>query len=214
MDERKPDPPRPEASHGLSIRFVVVFYGLLALVAWGLAWFFEGLDPFVWHDEHGTTVWFDAGISTAFGLAVVVFSQILDRTTEWAEQLGREFGKVFGKLKVEHIFVIACASGIGEELFFRGFLQQVLTDFAFGGPHAAWWGLGISTLVFGSLHVGPDIKKFLPWTMMAIVFGAVFGWIYLYTGNLLGPIVAHFTINFFNIMSITEKYGEPRERNE
>jgi membrane protease YdiL (CAAX protease family) len=46
---------------------------------------------------------------------------------------------------------------------------------------------------------------------MAIVFGGVFGWIYLYTGNLLGPILAHFTINFFNIMSITQRYGEPRE---
>lgn len=202
---------RGRPTPGLSLRLVIVFYVILAVIAWGLSLFFEGLDPFVWHDENHTSLWFDAGISVGFGLLVVALSQVLDQTTEWAEELGREFGKILGKLEVEQIFVIACASGIGEELFFRGFLQQVLTEFAIGGPNAVWWGLGISSLVFGLLHVGPDFKKFLPWTLMAIVFGGAFGWIFLYTGNLLGPILAHFTINFFNIMSISEKYGVSRE---
>lgn len=211
MRDHDSEPPRREPPPGgMSIQFVAIFYGGLGLIAWLFCWL-GGLDPFVWHDNNQTTVWFDAGISVAFGLAVVVFSQILDRTVEWAQKLSREFGKILGDLEVEQIFVVACASGIGEELFFRGFLQQVLTEYAFGGPHAAWWGLGISTLVFGLLHIGPDLKTFLPWTVMAIVFGGVFGWIYLYTGNLLGPILAHFTINFFNILSITQRYGEPRE---
>ena len=211
MQDRRPEQPNGGQPPGLPLQMVVVFYGILALAAWGFALLFDGIDPFIWHNENATAIWFDAGISVAFGLAVVAASQLLDRTAEWARELGREFGKILGKLRVEQIFVIACASGIGEELFFRGFLQQVLTEVAFGGPTAKWWGLGISSLIFGLLHIGPDAKKFLPWTIMAIVFGGVFGWIYLYTGNILGPILAHFTINFFNIMSISDKYGVPQE---
>lgn len=211
MEERPPDGPGGRERPNLSIRLVVVFYIILAMIAWGLALFFDGLNPFIWHDANQTSVWFDAGISVAFGLGVVALSQLLDRTAEWAQELGREFGKILGKLSVDEIFVVACASGIGEELFFRGFLQQVLTDWAFTGTYAEWWGLGVSSVIFGALHVGPDVKKFLPWTAMAIVFGGVFGWIFLYTGNVLGPILAHFTINFFNIMSISQKYGVSRE---
>ena len=195
----------------ISIGFVVLFYGVLAFGTFGLALLFDDLNPVFWHDENATSLWFDIGTAVGFGLLVVGLSQILDQTTEWARELGREFGKLLGKLDVEQVFIVACASGIGEELFFRGFLQQMLSESVFGGANARWYALAVTSVVFGALHVGPDLKKFLPWTIMAIVFGGVFGWLFMYTGNLIGPILAHFTINFLNIMAISERYGVPRD---
>lgn len=198
----------------LSVRLVAIFYAVLVVASFGLALFFDGLRLFVWHDENQTSLLFEIGAGVGFGLAVVGLTRILDRTTEWTRRLGEEFGKILGKLSIGSVLVVACASGFAEELFFRGFLQQMFSDFVFGGPYARWWGLGVASLIFGGLHVGPDPKTFLPWTAMAIVFGAVFGWMYLYTGNLLGPVIAHFTINAMNIHFISEKYGVPRNSDD
>lgn len=211
MEFQEPGPPPEGERQTLSVWFVVLFYAILSVSAWGLALFFDDLNPFLWHDENQTSMWFDVGAAVGFGLLVVGLSRILDQTAEWARELGREFGKLLGNLRVEEVFLVACASGIGEELFFRGFLQQMLSESVFGGPYARWWALAVVSVGFGLLHIGPDLKKFLPWTLMAIVFGGVFGWLFMYSGNLLGPILAHFTINFFNILSISKKYGVSRD---
>lgn len=198
----------------ISVGFVFIFYGALAVVAWLVAGWLGLDDLFFWHNENATSITFDGLLGAGLGIVVVALSQLLDRVATWAQELGREFGKVFGKLRVDQILGLAVASGVGEELFFRGFLQQALSEVAFGGPNARMWALIITSVGFGLLHIGPDVKKFLPWTIMAIVFGFVFGGMYWYTGNLLAPIVAHFTINFFNITAITEKYGGVAEHDE
>jgi hypothetical protein len=195
----------------ISVGFVTVFYLFLAALAWGLATIFGDLDLLVWHNENSTSVYFDAGMGAVVGLVTVVASQVLDRTTSWAQELGREFGKVLGPIDVSAAFIFATASAIGEELLFRGFLQQVLSVSVFGGPYGDWTALIVATLVFGLLHMGPDIKKFWPWTVMALVLGGVFGWMYMYTGNILAPMIAHFTVNFFNLQAIGSRYGDAAE---
>ena len=62
--------------------------------------------------------------------------------------------------------------------------------------------------MFGAVHVGPDPKTFFPWTIMAVVMGFVLGGMYLYTGNVLAPILAHFTINFLNLSLIAQQAGK------
>jgi hypothetical protein len=195
----------------LSVGFVTVFYLFLAALAWGLAAIFGDLDLLVWHNKNATSVYFDAGLGVAVGLITVAASQVLDRTTSWAQELGREFGKVLGPIDISAAFIFATASAIGEELLFRGFLQQILSVSVFGGPYGDWIALIAATVVFGLLHMGPDIKKFWPWTVMALLLGGVFGWMYLYTGNILAPMLAHFTVNFFNLQAIGRRYGDAGE---
>ncbi len=203
---------QPQTGSRIPIRFVVVTYAILAGIAWGIASLFDGLDLFVWHDTHGTSLVFDAGIGMAIGAAIVIGSQLLEYVAEWARKLGEGFGEMIGAPSVEEVFVIAAASSIGEELLFRGCLQQALSEYAFSGPYASWAGLIVASLLFGGLHVrADDFETFLPWTLMAIVFGGVIGWVYMYTGNLLAPIIAHFTINFFNLLAISRKHGVPPE---
>jgi membrane protease YdiL (CAAX protease family) len=205
VTEKPEDNPQPQISVGMAAGF----YGFLVIVGWGILQVAGDMSLFVWHDRNGVAPWMEAALGVGVGLGFVFASQVLDRYSEWAQELGREFGKIFGELRVEQVLILAVASGIGEEAFFRGCLQQLLTEVAFSGAWAPWIALTITSLGFGLLHIGPDLRKFFPWTIMAIVFGFVFGGMYLYTGDLLAPIVAHFTINFFNIMAISQKYGRP-----
>ena len=86
------------------------------------------------------------------------------------------------------IVILALASSIGEELLFRGALLP-------------WMGLWVQAAVFAALHIGPG-RRFLPWTASALALGLAFGALAQWTGNLGGPIAAHFAINFLNLRYI------------
>ena len=88
--------------------------------------------------------------------------------------------------------ILALASSIGEELLFRGALLP-------------WLGVWLQAAVFALLHIGPG-RRFLPWTASAFALGLAFGALASWTGNLGGPIAAHFMINFLNLRYIV---GEP-----
>lgn len=194
-----------------STGFIAVFYAILAGIAVFLGDWVGDLNVLVWHNVHDIAYYLDAILGAGVGVVVVALSGVLDRYTEWSRELGREFGRTLGRLSVGQSFVFALASGIGEELFFRGFLQQLLTEVAFSGSWADWAGLAGASLIFGLLHIGPNLKKIWPWTAMAVILGGVFGGMYLYTGNVLAPVVAHFTINFFNLQSIGRQYGHLKQ---
>lgn len=205
MSEPQPRQPR------LSASFIAVFYLILAGIALLLAKWLGDLNLLVWHRGGPTPVWVDALMGAGVGVVVVFLSDLMDQRFAWSRRLGREFGRTLGRLTLSDAFIFALASGVAEELLFRGFLQQFLSEVAFSGPWAEWLGLGAASLIFGVLHIGRNLKKMLPWTAMAVLLGAVFGWMYLYTGNVLAPIIAHFTINFFNLQSISRDYGHLRD---
>lgn len=196
----EPDQIQPPGN--VSTGLAVAFYGVMVVLAWILGAWWLGLDLLVWHEGWWeTTLWLDAVLGAGLGLVTVVTSRVLEHTTEWARVLGEEFRKLLGDLTPFQVLVFAVTSGIGEEVFFRGFLQQALSDVVFTNE---WIGLVVASLVFGLIHVGPDREKFLPWTIMAVVLGFLFGLLYMYTGNIIGPVVAHFTINFFNLLHIAD----------
>ena len=91
------------------------------------------------------------------------------------------------------IVILALASSIGEELLFRGALLP-------------WVGVWVQGIVFALLHIGPS-RRFLPWTISALVLGLAFGFLARWTGNLGGPIAAHFMINFLNLKYIVASRG-------
>jgi len=124
----------------------------------------------------------------AVGLGVVGLTRIATRHFEWARHLHVSFHDLLGPLTGREIVILALASSIGEELLFRGALLP-------------WLGLWWQAVVFALLHVGPG-KRFLPWTLSALVLGIAFGWLAAWTTNLGAPIAAHFMINFLNLRVI------------
>jgi hypothetical protein len=87
---------------------------------------------------------------------------------------------------------ISCLAGLGEEMLFRGFLQDVLIE----RYHVPWWAaLGIASIVFGVLH--PVTFTYI---VVVAMMGLYLGWLYLATGNLLAPMVAHAAYDFFALV--------------
>lgn len=178
----RPAPPLSRAS------LVIGLYGAMALVALVIC---AGRgDPDVYRFSASPHWPLLAGplAGVAVGLAVVGMTRLATRRFAWAKQLHASFHDLLGPLTGREIVILALASSIGEELLFRGALLP-------------WLGLWPQAVVFALLHVGPG-KRFLPWTLSALMLGAGFGWLTVWTTNLGAPIAAHFMINFLNLRYI------------
>ncbi len=88
-----------------------------------------------------------------------------------------------------NILLIAMLPAMGEELFFRGVIQKVITDRK--NPIIAIW---ITAIIFSTIHF--QFYGFLP----RLLLGAFFGYILLWSGNLWLPILAHFINNFIAVV--------------
>lgn len=169
------------------------FYGVMFLVAAVGAWYFEldlfGLTDVAWGR--------DIGLGLAVGLGTVGLSRVLDHVFAWARELTQGFREILGPGSVQKALILAVLSSFGEEAFFRGFLQNGLSEWLGALP-----ALFIASIIFGLIHIGPDAKRFLPWTVMALVMGFVLGGMWMWTQNLVAVILAHFLVNFINLTLI------------
>jgi membrane protease YdiL (CAAX protease family) len=180
-----PTPPPPLSRATL----VIGLYGAMGIFAFLVA---AGRgDPDLYRLGGHPAAWQLAsapGFGIALGLGVVGLTRLATRRFQWARDLHASFRDLLGPLTVREIVILALASSVGEELLFRGAL----------GP---WLGVWLQAAVFALLHVGPG-RRFLPWTASAFGLGLAFGLLAKWTGNLGGPIAAHFVINFLNLRYI------------
>lgn len=180
-----PSPPPPLSRATL----VIGLYGAMGIAAFLLAagrgdpdLYRLGGSPAGWKLASGPA------FGIALGLAVVGLTRVATRRFQWARDLHASFRDLLGPLTLREIVILALASSIGEELLFRGALLP-------------WFGVWAQAGIFALLHVGPG-RRFLPWTASALALGLAFGALAHWTGNLGGPIAAHFTINFLNLRYI------------
>ena len=90
------------------------------------------------------------------------------------------------------ILVIGVLAGVGEELFFRGLIQPKMQGY-FRSPH---WGIWVTAIVFSAIHV--QFYGFLP----RLFLGALFGYLYHYTGSLFYPILGHILNNTLTLLLV------------
>jgi CAAX protease family protein len=155
------------------VRFAALFYGSLTIAA--VLWSgLRGFDVRLAGDSGALSVLLGALTAVAtISLGLLVY-RLLPVLREIAEELAPRLvdGADRGSL-----VLVALFSGVGEETFFRGAVQQE-------------FGLVVASLVFGLVHVGPD-RRYLVWTAWAVLAGFLFGTLYKVTGGLLAPILAH-----------------------
>jgi hypothetical protein len=163
----------------------------LALGAAALGWGSLRGQPNVWHlagREPAVLAGLVSGLGA--GLAIVFASRMALYRFEWARALHRELRHLLFPLSDLEIVVLAAASSVGEEMFFRGAMLPAI-------------GLVGSSAIFALLHIGPKARH-LPWTVSSFGAGLLFGAIFLWTGDLTGPVVAHFLVNFLNLRHVAE----------
>jgi membrane protease YdiL (CAAX protease family) len=90
------------------------------------------------------------------------------------------------------LVVIAILPAIGEELVFRGIIQRELHRGS-GNIHIAIW---VSAILFSAIHI--QFFGFVP----RMLLGALFGYLYYWSGNLWLAILAHFVNNGLSVVGM------------
>lgn len=116
------------------------------------------------------------GVVTACGTVTlgIHLYRLLPIVKELSDELGPLLVDRAGK---SELILVSVLSGVGEETFFRGALQPEL-------------GLVATSVLFGALHVVPELRFFL-WTLLSVGAGFLFGFLFECTGGLLAPTIAH-----------------------
>ena len=107
------------------------------------------------------------------------------------------FWQHMGRWKLWQLAFVAALAGFGEELLFRGLLQQGLTGMMD-------WRLAVllTSLFFGLAHAA-TVTYFL----LAFAVSVYLGWFFLWTDNLVVPIAVHALYDFFVFMIILATPG-------
>jgi membrane protease YdiL (CAAX protease family) len=171
------------------VRSSAIGYGILLGVAALLG---------LWQGRLGelfpSPVWPATGVNVLIGVVlaagVLSASAAFRATFEWARRLEDEFRLLLGDIDVWGAFVLALSSGIAEEAFFRGVMQSA-------------FGLTVTSVAFGLLHF-PVNRRLIPWTLIAVAMGFVFGVVYQETSSLLAVALAHGLINFVELVGISK----------
>jgi hypothetical protein len=89
-----------------------------------------------------------------------------------------------------NLFIVALMPAIGEELVFRGVIQQHLISWT-RNKHVGVW---LTAILFSAVHL--EFFGFLP----RFVLGLMLGYLYVYTRNLWAPVFAHFVNNASSVI--------------
>ena len=117
---------------------------------------------------------------------------------DWMGALEKEangFTEAFLKMRnpvdlIYNLIIIALIPAIGEELLFRGLIQQLLKGM-FNNIHLA---VLFSAIFFSSMHL--QFYGFLP----RMILGMVLGYLFVWSGSLWLPVAAHFVNNAATIL--------------
>jgi membrane protease YdiL (CAAX protease family) len=90
------------------------------------------------------------------------------------------------------LVVVAIIPGIGEEFVFRGLIQNHVYGIS-KNIHVAIW---VSALLFSLFHM--QFYGLVP----RMLLGALFGYLYYFSGNIIYPMVAHFFNNGFTLVML------------
>ena len=103
---------------------------------------------------------------------------------------------MFGKWTTLQLFTISLIAGISEEALFRGAIQGSLAD-----RMGIVVALILASGLFGACHL-------LTWTYATIAFliGVYLGWLWIWTGNLLTPMITHAAYDFLALVYFLRIY--------
>lgn len=114
-----------------------------------------------------------------------------------AEDRAMDMTKAFLKMdsKVDlfyNLFLIALLPAVGEELIFRGVVQQTINK-GLKNYHIGIWA---SAFLFSAIHM--QFYGFLP----RMLLGALFGYLFVWSSSLWVPMIAHFINNATAVFAV------------
>ena len=136
----------------------------------------------------GTRYWLGLAAALLTAALTVRATRLLVEHTRWARALHVSLRASLLGAQPAQLALLAAGSACAEELFFRALL----------GPSV---GFVVSAALFGALH-GLRREGRLPVALWSFAMALVFSELYLASGTLLSPILAHCVINYENMQYI------------
>ncbi|MDQ6482587.1 CPBP family intramembrane glutamic endopeptidase [Dyadobacter sp. LHD-138] len=129
----------------------------------------------------------------------IQFPEIFKEVENWMRVKEQE--KILltqGLLRIESLsqllvalMVFGLVGPIGEEVFFRGVLQTKLNDWGLSPIKSIW----VAATIFSLIHF--QFYGFFP----RLLIGALFGYLFLWSGNIWIPVVAHAVNNSLFVLT-------------
>lgn len=203
-DESVPQAEPPAAPHSSRDHFVATALafelglGVVAsLIGWVLGHQPAGsLRTSLWPDPVAVLV----GVVAAGPLFAALLA-IQWRTPKFLDGFNQDFHRqivpLFSRLNTLELGMLALAAGVGEELLFRGLVQEGLVRWI-GGPWGLIGGVVLASLLFGACHW---INR--TYAVITTLVGVYLGILFLACDNLLAPIAAHAAYDFAALVYLT-----------
>lgn len=175
--------------------------GVLAIaIGWLIGWDVIGMTRFQWP----AVLWGVAGAAPMLLLLLACTEIPRWPFSDIAEVVDRLLRPLFAQATLAELALISALAGIGEEMFFRGLLQEGLAQWI-GEPYGPIAGLAAASLVFGLLH--PINSAYV---VLAATMGLFLGGLWMISGNLLVPIITHGLYDFLALVWLVKIYP-PRQ---
>ena len=183
---------------------MIIFEGAMALIGALLA-LFCGLDLGKAFQTSDMADFFNQfalgiGIAAAMGIFFTILDHIpwsqLKKVSEKTKEIVND---AFKKTSRFNRFLVCLLAGVGEEVLFRGFIFVVIFEF--------WpWGLEfnlniIAAIIVSSTLFGLGHSITLLYFILTALLGVTFCLVFLWTGSLIAPVVAHALYDFYAIES-------------
>lgn len=189
MSEELPESPLSEAEQRRQtvVLLAILVEGGLLVAASTLGWILDQppLRHFAWTAQ--AILW---GIAATLPLLALFFLILrwpiapFKRIQRFSEDIIRP---LLAPCSVIDLLGISALAGLGEEMLFRGVLQE-----AFAGWFNVWVGIGVASLLFGLLH-----SITFTYAVLATVMGAYLGCVWLWADqNLLVIVITHALYDF------------------
>jgi uncharacterized protein len=182
-----------------------VFEGSLVPAAIGLGWLLNSPPLATFHIEGRAALLGVAATLPPLALFWLCLKCPWRPFAEIAKITDEMLVPLFQNCRLAELAVIATLAGIGEEMLFRGVIQAAAAA-EIGGQRGLWLGLLVASVLFGLLHcITPT------YAILAGLVGLYLGGLWLASGNLLTPVVAHGAYDFLALVYLVRIRGGIRD---
>jgi uncharacterized protein len=171
---------------------IILFEGLLLVLAFALAlWWGIDLAGSIELTYSAVGLGAAAAIVPNLFLAWAAFGVEAQWMVELRERTAKMMRQVFGERPGIAAALAVAFGGVAEEFLFRGVLIPALSEYM-----SVWLAVVAVGVAFGLLHPLTRVYALLA-ALLGIFWGALFVW----TGNLLVPVIAHALNNLIALAS-------------
>ncbi len=194
-------PEEPAAPLPNVFPMAVMVEGGMGLLAVGLGWLLDRHPATTIRFDLPGTLWGLAATVPLVGVLLVCVWVPIGVLRDLLRTIDRSVVPMFRRWRVAEMAMVAALAGLGEEMLFRGVLQNAVAGWV-AGPYGDWVGWALASLLFGVAHAISAA-----YAVLATAIGFYLGGLWIATGNLLVPVIAHAVYDFLALVYLGRVRG-------